>query len=292
MVRVTDTRGPAWANLVSPGWFGTLGIAGIAGRDLTDRDRAGAPRIAVVNESFVRKFVPGVSPIGMTLTLYPHSALALGPIEIVGVVGDAVYSSMRGPVPPTFYMSLAQFDHLAELGIRQINLNIRSRTDQPARLTRSVTAAIASVDPQLSLTFRPLLGQVSAALTQERLLARLSGCVGALALQLAGLGLYGVTAQSAASRRMEIGIRMALGATGGRMMSWLVKRAFVPVTAGVVAGTVVSVWASKFVRSLLYGVDPGDLRTLVLSILVLFAVAGIATWLPSRRAVRTEPGIV
>src|SRR4029453_2114486 len=135
---------------------------------------------------------------------------------------------------------MAQFDHLAELGIREINLNFRSRTDSPIQLTKSVSTAITNVEPQLSLTFSPLLGRVSAALTQERVVAQPPACVSVLALVLAALGLYGVAVQAAASRRTEIGIRMALGATGARIMSLMFKRAVVPVAAGVALGIVIS----------------------------------------------------
>lgn len=289
---VADTGGPVWANLISPGWLATFQIPLVAGRDLTDQDRRGTPRAALVNETFVRKFAPGKNPIGMTLTLYPHTTLALGPIQVVGVVGDAVYASLREPVPPTFYMSLAQFDHLAGLGIRQINLNVRSRIDSPMQLTRSITSAVGTVNPQLSLTFRPLAGQVSAAMTQERLVAQLSGFVGALALLLAGVGLYGVTMQAVSSRRMEIGIRMALGATAGRMMSFMFTRAFIPVTAGIVTGVVISLWAARLVRALLYAVDPRDVGTLAISIAILVTVSAVSTWLPARRAIRANPSSV
>ena len=289
---VADTRGPVWANLISPGWFETLGIPKIAGRDLSDADRAGTTRVAVVNESFVRKFASDRNPIGVTLTLYPHTRLALGPIEIVGVVGDAVYSSLRDPVPPTFYVPFAQFDHLANLGIREINVNFRSRTGSPMQLSKSVSTAITTVEPNLSLTFSPLLGRVSAALTQERVVAKLSACVSVLALLLAGLGLYGVAVEAAASRRTEIGIRMALGATGARIMSLMFKRAFVPVVAGIAVGMVISLWAAKLVASLLYGVESRDIGTLTLAVAVLVTVAGFATWLPARRAARSEPSVV
>jgi len=289
---VADTRGPVWANLVSAGWFDTLQIPRIAGRSLTEKDRAGTARVAVVNESFVRKFASGRNPIGVTLTLYPHTARALGPIEVVGVVGDAVYSSLRGPVPPTFYMTLAQFDYLTELGIREINLSYRSHTESPIQLTRSVATAITSVDPQLSLTVSPLLGQVNAALTQERVVAQLSGFFGVLALLLAGLGLFGVTAQSVASRRTEIGIRMALGATPGRITVLTLRRAYIPVGVGVAVGAGLSLAGATFVRSLVYGIEPRDAPTLAGSIVVLSAVAGIAAWFPTRRAVRTNPATV
>ena len=128
---VSDTRGPVWGNLTSPGWFATFRTPLVAGRDMTDRDRAGTPRVAIVNEAFARKFAGGGSPIGRTMTLYPRTAMTLGPIEIVGVVQDAVYASLRGQAPPAFYLPLAQFDYLTELGIRSINLSVRSRTESP-----------------------------------------------------------------------------------------------------------------------------------------------------------------
>jgi ABC-type antimicrobial peptide transport system permease subunit len=160
------------------------------------------------------------------------------------------------------------------------------------QLSKSVSTAITTVEPNLSLTFSPLLGRVSAALTQERVVAKLSACVSVLALLLAGLGLYGVAVEAAASRRTEIGIRMALGATGARIMSLMFKRAFVPVVAGIAVGMVISLWAAKLVASLLYGVESRDIGTLTLAVAVLVTVAGFATWLPARRAARSEPSVV
>ncbi len=289
---VSNTRGPVWANLISPEWFATLQMPMLVGRTLTDHDRTGTPRVAVVNEAFARKFAAGKSPIGLTMALYPRTSRSLGPVEIVGVVGDAVYSSLRSPVPPTFYMSLAQFDYLTELGIREISLSVRSRTASPLELTRSITTAIETVDSQLSLTFRPLLGQVAASLTRERLIAQLSGIFGALTLLLAGLGLYGVTSQSVTSRRTEIAVRMALGATAARVMWQMLVRAAIPVGLGVALGTGMSLSATKLVRALIYGIDPGDRTTLVASIAVLAVVAGIAASFPARRAARTDPASV
>jgi len=289
---VSDTRGPVWGNLTSPGWFATFRTPLIAGRDMTDRDRAGTPRVAIVNEAFARKFAGGGSPIGRTMTLYPRTARTLGPIEIVAVVQDAVYASLRGQAPPAFYMPLAQFDYLTELGIRSINLSVRSRTESPMLLTKSLTTALASVNPQLALTFRPLVNQVAASLTQERLIALLAGFFGALALLLAGLGLYGVTAYAVASRRTEIGIRMALGAPAARVIRLVVTRTSLLVDTGVLLGAGASLWASKFVGALIYGLEPRDPMTLVGAIALLATVAGLAAWLPARRAARIDPAAV
>ena len=289
---VADTRGPVWANLISPGWFGTFGIPLVAGRDLADRDRAGVPRVAIVNEMFARKFAEGRSPIGLTITLYPRTPRSLGPIEIVGVVGDTVYSSLRGQAPPTFYLPLAQFDYLSELGIRSINLEVRSRGASPGSLTRSIATAVGQIDPQLALTFRPLSAQVSDSLTQERLIARLSACFGALGLLLAGLGLYGVTTHAVTTRRSEIGIRIALGAPAASVARLVLTRAALLVCAGSMLGAAISLWASTFVTTLIYGLQPRDLATLVASTAVLTVVAACATWVPTNGAMRTDPASI
>src|SRR5262249_5905257 len=289
---VSDTRGPVWANLISPGWFATYQMPLVAGRDLNTSDGAHTPRVAVVNEAFAGKFAGGKSPLGLTISLYPHTSRTLGPFEIVGVVGDAVYSSLRAPAPPTFYIPLAQFDYLTELGIRSINLNVRTRGPAALGSTRSVAGAIAHVNPELSLAFRPLTSEVSDALTQERLTAFLSGSFGGLALLLAGLGLYGVTMYSVASRRMEIGVRMALGASTSAVARLVLSRVALLVCAGVLFGTAISLWASSFVAALIYGLAPRDTSTLVASAIVLSVVSACAAWVPTRRAMRTQPAVV
>lgn len=289
---VSDTRGPVWANLISPGWFDTFGTPFVTGRDIADGDRAGTPRVAVVNEAFARKFAGNASPIGRTIKLYPHTARALGPIEVVGVVGDAVYASRRSPAPPTVYIPIAQFDYLTDLGIRPINLSVRSKTASPLLLSRSVTTALTAVDPHLALTSRPLVTQVDASIVQERLLALLSASFGALALLLAGLGLYGVTADAVARRRTEIGIRMALGASAPRVIRLVLARTMLLVGIGVVVGVAMSVWAARFVGALVYGLEPRDPSTLAGAIVVLAAAGGLAAWLPLRRAVRIDPAVV
>src|SRR5262249_8716799 len=159
-------------------------------------------------------------------------------------------------------------------------------------LTRSVADAIASVDRDLALTFRPLSDQISASLTQERIVAILAGFFGALALLLAGLGLYGVTSYAVSRRRTEIGIRMALGAAPagvGRLVFWRVS---MPAGLGVLIGAGITPGASQFVATLLYGLDPRDPATLVGSAAVLATVGAVAGWLPARRAARIEPAEV
>jgi len=210
----------------------------------------------------------------------------------VGVVGDAVYSSLRAATPATWYAPLSQFDlpEFAQVSLR-LQLAVRSRTGAPVA-SREVAAAIGRVNPGLALTFRPLSDYVSAARNQERLVALLAGAFGALGLLLAGLGLYGITAYAVAVRRSEIGIRMALGAVAGRIVQMVLGRVATLVAIGTIAGIALSLWLSRFVASLLYGVQPHDAPTLLGALIVLASVALVAGAIPARRAARTNPATV
>ena len=285
---VPDFEGRLSGNLVSGGWFATFGTPVIAGRDLSDQDVKGTPRVAVVNQAFASRFFPGASPIGQTISLYPGGARAMPPMTIVGVVGDAVYSSLRVPAPPTWYAPLSQFD-LPEFTLISFSLQlaVRSRTNSPVA-SRDVAAAIGRVNPTLALTFRPLSDYVDAARNQERLVALLAGSFGTIGLLLAGLGLYGITAYAVAVRRSEIGIRMALGAVAGRMMQLVLVRVSILVATGTIAGIALSLWLSRFVASLLYGVQPHDTATLVGAFIVLASVGLVAGAIPARNAARTN----
>ena len=159
-------------------------------------------------------------------------------------------------------------------------------------LARAVAAAITSVNPDRALTFRPLADQVNAPLTHKRIVAVLSGSFGALALLLAGLGLYDVTSYAVTRRRTEIGIRTALGAPPSGGVRLVLVRVTLLVAMGVAAGAGVSVWASQFVAALLYGLEPRDPITLAPSAAVLAAVGALAGWLPAYRASRIGPAQV
>jgi len=285
-----DSSFEVWGNLISPGWFRTFGTPVVAGRDVTDRDRLGAPRVALVNEAFARRFLGG-QPLGRTITLYPDSAMEMPPMEIVGVVVDAV-GDLHGPVPPNWYAPLDQFDSSRFDGAWRFRLSVRTRTGSPALLTKPVAAAVATVDPRLALTFLPLSEQIRASVTRERLTALLAGVFGGLALLLAGLGLYGVTAYAVSRRRIEIGIRMALGAPPAGVVKIVLARVSRLVGVGVLVGAGTSLWASRFVGTLIYGLEPRDPVTLLGAVVALAVIAGLAAWLPARRAVRIDPAAV
>ena len=284
-----EHRANALTNAVSPGWFSTFGIPLASGRDFTDGDRQGAPRVAIVNQALARQPFNGASPLGHSITLTTPGRVV--PMEIVGVVTDAVYLSLRETVHPTVYIPLAQF-YLSPANLATVTLSVRATRGSPVLLAKSVEESIRMVNPDLALTLQPLAEQVNASLTQERVVAMLSGFFGALALLLAGLGLYGVTAYAVTRRRSEIGIRMALGAAPAGVVRLVLSRVFALVALGVLIGGAVSLWASRFVATLLFGVEPRDPATLVGAAIVLAAVAAVAAWLPAYRASRIDPAEV
>jgi ABC-type antimicrobial peptide transport system permease subunit len=207
----------------------------------------------------------------------------------VGVVADAVYGSLREPPQPTMYLPMAQ--HQGPFFLRNsgtVNLNIRAVNASPALLVKSVAESISSVNPRLAVTFRPLAEQLGDSLARERVVATLAGFFGALALLLASLGLYGVTAYAVDRRRSEIGIRMALGATPAAVIRLVMNRVSLLVGVGIVTGGVVSLWASRFVAFLLYGIGSRDTITLFSAAVILACVAGVAGGVPAYRASRLD----
>jgi putative ABC transport system permease protein len=278
-------------NFITPGWFATYGTPLRAGRDINARDEKDAPAVAIVNEAFAHRFLPGRDPLGATVrTPIPGSRMA--PIQrvIVGVAADAVYRSLREPAPPTMYVPLAQWDLTNPLGGG--NISIRAAHTSPRSLTHAIATSLTAVNRDLGLIIRPLSDQIDASFAQERMIALLSGFFGVLALLLAGLGLYGVTAYAVSRRRREIGIRMALGSGPRGVIRLVLSRVSILIAAGIVIGTGVSLWASKFVAALLYGVEPRDPGSLVGAAVILATVGAFAGWLPARRASRIDPAAV
>jgi putative ABC transport system permease protein len=278
-------------NFVTPGWFAAYGTPIRAGRDFNGRDAKSAPPVTLVNESFARKFFPGRSAVGGTVSFVSGRPGDVQlPKTVIGIVADAVYRSLRDPAVPTMYVPLAQWTF--PFPMTGISISVRATSGSPMILARSVATALTTVDPDLAFNFRSLAEQVNASLAQERIIALLSGFFGGLALLLAGLGLYGLTSYAVARRRPEIGIRMALGAAPAGIIRLVLTRVAWLVAAGVIVGATISLWASKFVVSLLYGLEPRDPSTLLGAALTLAVVGAIAGWLPAHRASRIDPAEV
>ena len=283
-----DDNRNVYVNIVSAGFFQTFGTSMLGGRDFTDRDTNGAPHVVIVNEAFARKFTNGQNPIGHHLRQPEYPERPAFDQEIVGYVKDAVYRSLREPVPATMYVPIAQNPQPPS----GISISVRAAGGSPARLTKSLAAALTSVNPNITLTFRPLAEQVNNSLIQERVVAMMSGFFGGLALLLAGLGLYGVTSYSVNRRRTELGIRMALGAAPGGVVRLVLHRVAILVAVGVILGSTVSLWVARFVTTLLYGLQPRDPLTLAGAAVLLGAIGALAGWLPARRASRIDPARV
>ena len=277
-----------WVNVISPGWFATMGTRIVAGRDFDDRDRAGAARAVIVNETYVRKHFGNENPLGQLIVEEPASFADPTPLEVVGVIEDAVYRSVREPVPPTMYWPVAQQVRPSVM----MSLMVRVRTGALGSVSRDVITSVAAINSSITTSARPFSDVVDAALSRERLVAKLSGFFGALALILAALGLYGVTSYSVNRRHTELGIRMALGTTPAAVVRLVLSRVGMLVAGGLLVGTVVSWWVTQFTGALLYDLAPRDVPTIVGAIVTLASVAAISAWLPARRAARIDPASV
>jgi putative ABC transport system permease protein len=279
---------------VTSGWFAAYGMPIKAGRDFDEHDAPATSRVMIVNEAFVRRFLAARSPIGtplaITYRMAPFGDIPLGTMTIVGVVRDAVYRAIREPLRPTIYFPMAQ--RTDPILFTNFFITLRTSAGSPMLLSRSVSAALTAMNRDLTLAFRPLATQVDESLAQDRVVAILSGFFGALALLLAAVGLYGVTSYAVARRRTEIGIRAALGAAPIDIIRLVLRRVALLVGVGIVVGAGLSLWASTFVASLLYGLQPRDPGLLIGTAAMLATVGGLAGWLPAWRASRIDPATV
>jgi putative ABC transport system permease protein len=283
----------AKANFITPRWFATYATPLLAGRDFDAHDLSSAARVVIVNGAFARQFLPNGHAIGnpVDLAFGGHGEIPGGVRTVVGIAGNAVADSLREPPPPTVYLPLAQWDFPIPMS-PVIGLSIRARAGSPSAIAGHVRAALASMDDHLALRIRPLDDQIDASLARERTVALLAGFFGALALLLAGVGLYGVMAYTITRRRAEMAIRMALGASPRSVVRLVLSHAALIVGAGVAVGAVGSLWLSRYLAALLYGIKGNDPRFLAGAIVVLAAVSMFAGWLPARRASHVDPAVV
>lgn len=279
------------SNFVTPGWFGVYGIPIKHGRDFNAQDNHRAAPVLIVNEAFVRQFAGGRNLVG---------AITSGGRHIVGVVGDAVSRSaqripgitslaLREPVPPTMYMPLAQTASADRPPSAVIRITIRPSGRSTSIALNQVRAAVADVDPALTVTTRLMEDHLSEALAQERLLAGVSVFFGGMALFLACIGLYGLMSYAVSLRTREMGLRLALGAARSVVVGHVLRRGLVLILAGSAVGLTGAFLFTKMLADLLFGVSPVDPATFVV-VTVLLAVVGIlALLVPALRASRVDP---
>ena len=270
-----------WINSISAGFFATMETPFIAGRDFDAHDTPQAPLVAVVNESMANKFF-GSRRDAVGKTFRPGGNGG-SPIQIIGVVKDTKYTSLRAEGEAIAYYPLSQLPPM-----RWINFVLRANGPATS-LIPSVKAAVDEVNHDITLQFRTLALQVDESLGRERLLATLSGFFGALALGLAVTGLYGVMSYNVARRRNEIGIRMALGAEQARVLGMVLGEVAILIVAGLALGLAVAVFSTRLLAGFLYRLEPNDPTTLVTACVVLAVSAVVAGLLPARRAAKLDP---
>ena len=277
-----DTLPSALVTVASAGHVELLGVPLVAGRTIDDRDRAGTPRVALVNRAFAARFLPGGDPVGRRIALNPGEPLP--PMEIVGVVADTRNQGLARPPAPEIFVPLHQ-----QAVNNQLFLMVRTEGDAAAMLD-TVRREIAALDPDQPVYFIQTLEEAFAAATfQQRVSTILLGLFAAVALALAGIGIYGVMSYAVTARTQEIGVRMAVGAAR-RDVLWLVLGQVLRLTAaGLAIGVALVVAGGGALRRVLFEVQPGDPATIAAVALVLGSVAAFAGWLPAWRASRVDP---
>ena len=270
-------------NQVSPGYFKTVGTALLSGRDFEGHDSLSSPLVAVVTETFSKKFLGGSNPVGRTVSVAQQGGKPDRVYQIIGLVRDTKYGDLREEFTPIVFVSEAQDPEPDE------GANLMIRTDQISTTIVSVKQVIAEINPALVIRFRVFESMIREGLIRERLMAALSGFFAFLATVLAMIGLYGVISYMVSRRRNEIGIRMALGADARIILRMILREAAGLLGAGVVIGAILALLAGFAARALLYGLKPSDPVSLLLAIGALMAVAVLASYLPAQRAASVDP---
>ncbi len=285
-VNVEGSEGTSKFTWVSPGYFQTMQIPLLAGRDFNDRDTRTSPHVAVVNETFARKLLGGANPIGKTLRTRSEPDFPGTQYQIIGVVKDTKYADLREATPPVSFGPASQFSAPGTWS----HLFLRSSAP-PSVMISAVRQKLRQVNPEIETEFHVFQTDIQNGLVRERMMALLSGFFGALAALLAMIGLYGVISYIIATRRNEIGIRMALGASRQNIVGNIIRQTLRLLALGVGVGVLLSLAATRGASTLLFGLQPNDPLSLVAAGAFLVAVALIASYVPARRASRIDPMI-
>jgi predicted permease len=283
-IRIGGAVGPSKFTWVSPGYFQTMGIPLLRGRGFNKNDAAASPRVALVNQTFARQFLGGANPIGQTLRTDPEPNYPSTVYEIVGVIPDTKYACLNCGTPPMTFAPASQYPAQGPWTPMMIHSNLPS-SDVMAAVTRQ----IAAKHPEIVIESSDFQQRIRDGFVRERLLALLAGFFGLLAALLAMVGLYGVISYLVAQRRNEIGVRMALGADRGQVLAMVMREAVRLLALGILVGTALSLVAGQSAGSLLFELKPYDPATLLVSIVLLAAIAVLASFLPARRASKVDP---
>jgi predicted permease len=284
-IEVDGRKGMSHGNRISPRYFETLGTPLVAGRDFTEGDRTGSPLVAIVNRSFAETYFDGHA-LGRRFSEPSDTGGPGDEYEVVGVVADQKYDDLREANPHVFYAASAQ---QPELPLTR-HYVVRSAGSTAATIA-AIGAAVREFDPSLAVRYAVLDTQIAEGMLRERLMARLSAIFGGVALLLAIVGVYGVVSYTVASRRSEIGVRVALGASRRQILLMVLGDVGRMLTGGVVLGAALALLASRSVGSLLYGLSPNDPLTLAIAASVLLIAGLAAAAVPAKRAAGIDPAV-
>jgi hypothetical protein len=272
--------------VVAPGYFETMGIRLLAGRDLSSSDRDGTAPVAVINQAMAERQWPGENAIGHRIRL-PGPGDVQAPITVVGVVSDAVQGDWTSAPADEVYVALAQ--RSTEFGLTSMTFVLRTDVD-PAAIAAAVPAAVADLDRGIPVSHTETMENVAAnVLWRQRLTAELAGAFAVIALLLAAIGIFAAVAYAVGRRGREFGVRMALGGTPEHVRSIALRDGLRPVLAGALVGIAIAVAAARLLSQLVYGVGAFDLLSFSAAVAVLLAVSAGAAWLPARRASLQDP---
>jgi predicted permease len=276
--------GSAWMNYLGPGYFQTIGTPLLAGRDFDDRDTSTSVKVAIVNQAFVQKILKGAEPLGKRFRIHEPPGKPRPLYEIVGLTKDNKFQNMHEEFLPFMYFPATQQEKPSP------DDQILIRSSLPlSSLMASMKQTIGDVNPGIDLDFKVFKTRIHDSLLQDQLMATLSGFFGFLAALLAAIGLYGVISYMVVQRTKEIGIRMAIGADRVDVLRMILGEAGILTVAGLVIGAGLALGAAQAAKSLLYGLKPRDPLTLVMAVILLSAVATLASFLPARRASKLDP---
>ncbi len=269
---------------ISGGYFRTLGISLLAGRDFNEHDGPGSSKVAIVNEAFAKRVAKGANPVGMSFRVEMTPSTPETAYEIVGMVGNAKYSDIREDMEPLYYLPLSQ-DPTPQLSDQLV---IRSSLLLKALLP-ALQGAVLETDPNARFEVYEFANLIKDSLARERLMATLSTVFAVLAALLSAVGLYGVITYIATRRRTEIGIRIALGADRGRIFGMLFRESGKMVLAGLLVGTLLTLSLATLVNKMLFGLKPYDPKALAAAIGLLLSIGLLATIAPAVRSARIPP---
>jgi predicted permease len=281
-----DARPSAVYRVVEPGYFETMGLRLIAGRDFSSFDREGTPAVAVINEAMAERQWPGEIAVGRRIRL-PGPGNVQAPISIIGVVSNAVQGDWTSRPADEAYVALAQ--RSTEFGLATMTFVLRTDAD-PAVIAAAVPGAVAEIDRGIPVSHAETMEDVAAGeLWRQRLTAELTAAFAVIALVLAAIGIFTAVAYAVGRRTREFGVRMALGGTPGHVRAIALRDGLRPVLAGAVVGVGVAVAGARFLSGLVYGIGAIDLLSFAVARAVLLVVAGCAARVPARRASLQDP---